>query len=141
MSKINVSGSAKVVDDKGNAISKEIASDPNFNLAIYKKYIKDSELKGVRITVKETFTHPNGKLGKDIAHCTLLLENNKEAKTHTISFKDKDGTCIKEYKIRDGLNIKTPSIHTFNGKTISGWEGFSNGMKAKENQVFYAIYK
>lgn len=140
LDKIKVTGSAKVVDDKGNEISKEIESDKNFQLAVYKKYIKSDTLRGVNIIVKETFTHPNGKIGENLAKCTLLLDSNKTEEKHKISFVDPDGNVIKEYTLEDGATIKEPGVKTFDGKSIKEWRGFKKGMKAKEDKSFVAIW-
>lgn len=81
-------------------------------------------LLSVRVT--ETFTHPNGNIGKAECEATAVLEQTNPKNHYTITYYIGD-EIYKRYCMEEGQAMKIPKNPYIAGKIFVGWKSMDSG--------------
>lgn len=97
----------------------QISNDSDVEIQVAKV---DYEKGILGVKVIETFTHPNGKEGKNECETTVVFEHAQtDSDFVTVKYLLDDATLYKEYKIKTGDEVLVPKAPTKEGKTFAGW--------------------
>ena len=98
------------------------------------------------VAVKETFTHPNGRIGTVTCDATAILEQEEEKQEVVISYYV-GGRLYKQYGLLEGEACKRPMDPEEPGKTFAYWRDSDTGEPAKfpgevtENKTYVAVFR
>ena len=98
------------------------------------------------VAVKETFTHPNGRIGTVTCDATAILEQEEEKQEVVISYYV-GGRLYKQYGLLEGEACKRPMDPEEPGKTVAYWRDSDTGEPAEfpgevtENKTYVAVFR
>lgn len=115
----SISSNEEFIADFTQNLLVQISNDADIEVQVDKV---DYEKGLLSVRVIETFTHPNGKEGKNECTTTVVFEQNTaKADTVKITYLLEDGSLYKEYRIKNGDRVLVPKNPTEEGKTFTGW--------------------
>lgn len=115
----SISSNEEFIADFTQNLLVQISNDSDIEIQVDKV---DYEKGLLSVRVMESFTHPNGKEGKNECETTVVFEQNTaKADTVKITYLLEDDTLYKEYRIKKGDKVLTPKNPTKEEKTFAGW--------------------
>lgn len=114
-----ISSNEEFIADFTQNLLVQISNDSDIEIQVAKV---DYEKGILGVKVIETFTHPNGKEGKNECETTVVFEHNQtDADYVSVRFLLDDDSLYKEYRIKRGDRVVVPKNPTKEGKTFTGW--------------------
>ena len=115
----SISSNEEFIADFTQNLLVQISNDSDIEIQVAKV---DYEKGILGVKVIETFTHPNGKEGKNECETTVVFEHDQTDTDYvSVRFLLDDGSIYKEYRIKNGDRVVVPKNPTKEGKTFTGW--------------------
>ena len=115
----SISSNEEFIADFTQNLLVQISNDSDIEIQVAKV---DYEKGILGVKVIETFTHPNGKEGKNECETTVVFEHDQTDSDYvSVRFLLDDGSLYKEYRIKNGDRVVVPKNPTKEGKTFTGW--------------------